>query len=97
MTVAFTDGTICLLKDCILDEAESLLQLLLDHPDAAIDWSGCTGMHSAVLQVAMAGRRRMVGQPADDFLRRWVGPALAAPAEGPAIRPEKNDQSVVSI
>lgn len=76
MSLEYSDGTIRLLKDCTLEEAEMLLQLLLDHPGAAVDWSDCTGMHSAVLQTLLAGRRPMVGEPVDEFLRQWIAPAL---------------------
>lgn len=80
MSVEYSDGTIRLLKDCTLEEAETLLQLLLDHPEAAVDWSDCTGMHGAVLQTLMAGGRRMIGDPADAFLGRWIVPELVRPA-----------------
>ncbi|MFV3126377.1 hypothetical protein [Niveispirillum sp. KHB5.9] len=76
MSLEYSDGTIRLLGNCTLEEAEMLLQLLLDHPGAVVDWSDCSGLHGAVLQTLMAGRRRMVGEPADEFLRRWMAPAL---------------------
>lgn len=80
MSLDYVDGTIRLLGNCALEEAETLLQLLLDHPEAPVDWSRCSGLHSAVLQTLMAGRRRVVGEPGDDFLRRWVAPVLAGRA-----------------
>ena len=68
-----SDGQIRLSGAVSLDEAEPLLRLLIDNPGAAVDWRSCVTCHSAVLQVLLAARRPMVGPPASDFLRRWIG------------------------
>ena len=67
-----SNGQIRLSGAVPLDEAEPLLRLLIDYPDAAVDWTACTACHSAVLQVLLAARRPMIGPPASNFLRRWI-------------------------
>ncbi len=66
---------------CPAEDAEILLQHLLAHSDAAIDWRGCETAHSAVVQVLMAARRAMLGTPAGTFIRVFVAPALARRSE----------------
>lgn len=70
-------GAIELVGDCVSEDAETLLGLLLAHPQAQVDWRGCEGAHTAVVQVLLAARRPVVGPPHDPFLRRWVEPLLA--------------------
>lgn len=75
------DGSIELLGACPGADAEPLLQLLLAAPGAAVDWRGCRGAHTAVIQVLLAARPKLVGPPADDHLREWVAPLIAPPAD----------------
>jgi hypothetical protein len=66
------DGSIRLNGVVSLDEAEPLLRLLVDYPDAPIDWRNCESCHSGALQVLLAARRRMIGLPTSAFLERWI-------------------------
>jgi hypothetical protein len=66
------DDTVALDGDCSIEDAETLWQLLITHPHAAVDWSACTGAHTAVIQLLLVAKRRMQGPPASDFLRRHV-------------------------
>lgn len=78
MTVRMApSGVIELLGECPGEDAESLLQLLLTTPGAAVDWRGCGSAHTAVVQVLMAARPRLLGPPANARLADWVAPALA--------------------
>jgi hypothetical protein len=82
MTVhAADDGTIMLVGNCPVDDAEVLVRLLLAHPAAEIDWSACQQAHAAVVQVLLASRRWTRGPPQSIFLRDWVEPLLAVPVE----------------
>jgi hypothetical protein len=77
MTVrAGAAGHIELLGTCPGADAEPLLQLLLADPGATVDWRACLGAHTAVVQVLMAARPRLLGPPADACLRDWVAPAV---------------------
>jgi hypothetical protein len=70
-------GTIVLTGDCMSEEAESLLQLLLSTPGATVDWRLCTSAHSAVIQILIAAAPPLQGPPACSALAQWVAPALS--------------------
>lgn len=77
MTVKLSEsGAILLIDDCPAEDADLLLQHLLPHPDAPIEWSRCTGAHTAVIQVLLAAGRVPTGVPDGAFLKTWIGPAL---------------------
>lgn len=80
MTVRMAqDGSILLVGLCPSDDAEPLLQQLLASATAAVDWRACESAHSAVVQVLLVARRRMIGPPASPVLRDWVQPLLPPP------------------
>lgn len=70
-------GPIRLSGACPADDAEPLLQHLLAHPEAEIDWRDCEAVHAAVIEVLLAARRRLIGPPKNQFLERFVAPALS--------------------
>jgi hypothetical protein len=79
MTVATApDGDIVLSGICPSQDADLLLQRLLEAPGVTVDWRACTQAHTAVVQVLMAARAPLSGPPAGAFLRQWVEPLLAA-------------------
>jgi hypothetical protein len=69
-------GTILLEGDCPVEDAETLLQLVQANSGAAIDWTSCQYLHTAVLQVVLAAARSVVGPCGDDFVGRWIEPGL---------------------
>lgn len=78
MTVAVaSSGDIVLLGACPVDDAEPLLSLLLAHPEAVVDWTGCNRAHTAIIQLLMAARRELRGPCGDPFLNRWVEPLIS--------------------
>jgi hypothetical protein len=72
------DGVIELIGTCSSDEGEVLLQRLLETPNIMVDWRGCEAAHTAVIQVLMAARPKVLGPPAGGLLEKWVQPLLAA-------------------
>jgi len=75
MTVTVSaDGVVLLQGDCPLEDAEVLLRFLSHDPETEVDWSNCENIHSAVVQVLMVGRPRIVGFPTDPIIRRYLGP-----------------------
>jgi hypothetical protein len=79
MTVSSADdGTIVLAGNCPVEDADSLVQLLLANPAAAIDWCACDQAHTAVVQVLLACGRTTRGPPRAIFLSNWIEPLLAA-------------------
>ncbi len=81
MSVDSRGDTIFLVGDMPIEEAEPLAALLLASSDAIIDWSQSRQLHTAVAQVLLAFRPRMLGEPADDFSRRWLAPLLPSHEE----------------
>jgi hypothetical protein len=71
-------GSIVLDGACTSDDAETLLQQLLAAPASVVDWRTCESIHTAVLQVLLAAKPRLLGPPSGRFLRDWVEPRLTA-------------------
>jgi hypothetical protein len=75
MPIQRTDETILLDGVCAVEDAEVLLQQL-QAGAALIDWSGCTHLHAACLQLLLAAHLPMQGIPANPALARWLTPIL---------------------
>lgn len=82
MTVAISATGPALIGDCGLEDAEALLGLILDQPGVSIDWSHCTSLHTAVVQVILAARVELVGEPPSPFLKSQLAPAIARNRNG---------------
>jgi hypothetical protein len=63
---------------CPLEDAEILLQLLLEHQLAAVDWRKCQQAHTAVVQVLLASERALRGPAAGPFLTKYIEAALGS-------------------
>lgn len=74
MTVQRGDGAIRLIGDCPVEDADSLLALLIDNPEISVDVSASGRLHTAVAQVLLAARPEIVGQSSNIFAARWVMP-----------------------
>lgn len=62
--------------ECVSEDAETLLQYLLENPGAPVDWSACESAHTAVIQVLLRARPAMRGSPEAPALRHWIEPLL---------------------
>lgn len=71
-----TNGVIELLGVCASEDAEPLLEQLLAAPGATVDWRDCRQAHTAVVQVLLAAKPKLLGPPADAHLKNWVEPAI---------------------
>jgi hypothetical protein len=69
-------GVIVLEGYCPSGDAEHLLQVLLTHPVAYVDWRTCKSAHTAVVQVLLAAKRDILGPPLGTLLAS-IAPALA--------------------
>jgi hypothetical protein len=76
MSVRFIDGRIELAGACPLEDAEALVGAIIEHSAAPIDLSGCSALHTAVVQVILAARSEIAAMPADPFLRTHVLPGV---------------------
>lgn len=75
MTVAADNGTVFLTGCCGAEDAEPLLK----HFQAGlkrVDLGGCDHIHGAVLQLLMAARPAITGEPSE-FLSSWVIPLIS--------------------
>ena len=77
MTVRRGDtGTVILDGVCAVEDAEPLLQMLQATPAAAVDWTRCRQLHTAVLQVIMASGTAPIGPCGDAWVTQWLEPKL---------------------
>jgi hypothetical protein len=86
MTVRRVDDAVILEDVCVVEDAEVLMQQIQEGA-SIIEWSACTHLHTACLQVILAAGLPMRGTPANPALARWLMPILqseAAAAEQPA-------------
>jgi hypothetical protein len=75
MTVSRRDEAMIVIADeCPVDDVENLLQLLLETPTARVDWSRCAKVHTAIIQVLLASKAAVIGEPQDAFLRTMIRP-----------------------
>ena len=65
-------GTILLEGDCLVEDAETLLNALLASPGRPLDWRGCQRLHTAVLQVVLASRPSIIGSCGDPLVAQWI-------------------------
>jgi hypothetical protein len=75
MTVRREDEAVLLEEICPVEDAEILMEQL-QAGATLIDWSGCTHLHTACLQVILAAGLPMRGIPANPVLARWLAPIL---------------------
>jgi hypothetical protein len=62
---------------CAVEEALPLLEFLKTADTPEVDLSTCTWLHTALLQLLLTARPRMIASPIDPALARWVAPLLA--------------------
>ncbi|HEY2780265.1 MAG TPA: hypothetical protein VGI90_05810 [Steroidobacteraceae bacterium] len=76
MTVIASAQGIALEGSCPSEDAEVLLQHLASTPAATIDLGRCESAHTAVIQVLMAFKPKLLKVPRDNSMWRWVHPVL---------------------
>ena len=73
MAIKLTEHAARLTGKCGFDDAEPLLEWLLQHPEnKAVDLKDCMQLHTAVLQVLMALSPPIIGPPKGETLARWL-------------------------
>jgi hypothetical protein len=88
MTIRYERNTAHFEATCGADEALDFIDWLRRHKAPKVDLAGCDHLHASLLQILLAARPRLVGQPRDAFLFQWVAPMVAAEAErGGAVIP----------
>jgi hypothetical protein len=78
VTLNFTEDTVTADGAAGVEDALTLLEFLQSHANAKVDLGSCTQLHTAVLQVLLAGTPQIVALPREAFLARWLSRALPA-------------------
>lgn len=76
MPIQFTDKEALVLGVAGGDEAEALLRWVQQQPCPRVGLEECTHLHTAVLQVLLAGSVKVSVWPRDDRLRGWLQSCL---------------------
>lgn len=74
MTIAADGKIVRLSGSCTAEDAETLLKLLVEGAKE-VDLSGCDYLHGAIVQLLIAGRPKIVGEP-EGFLGDWLIPLI---------------------
>lgn len=84
MTVRLGDiGIVILEGACDVEDAEPLLRLLQQaNPAPAVDWTTCSHIHTAVVQVILASGIAPVGTCGDAWVSQWLAPELCQKENG---------------
>ena len=75
MAIRRAADTIFLDGVCAVEDAETLLEHLQSGA-TTIDWSGCSHLHAACLQVLMVAQLPLRGTPENPEIARWLEPIL---------------------
>jgi len=81
MTVRRDRDAVLLEGICPVEDAEILMQELLSGA-TSVDWSGCTELHTACVQVLMAAGRPLCGTPENGQIAKLLGPIVAPRMDG---------------
>ena len=81
MAIEYKRNLVVLSDIVAVDDAENLLQWLQKKPGAKLDFSACTHVHPANLQVLMAADVHVSQWPNDASLAAWLKSALAGRIE----------------
>ena len=76
MTIVYQKKTALLREVVTVEEAESLLEWLLNNPKAKLNLADCEHLHTANLQVMLAAKVTIAVWPKDSALRSWLETAL---------------------
>jgi hypothetical protein len=73
--------SLAIFRDVVsVDDAETLLDWLQKRPAARVDFSACSHVHPANLQVLMAAKTPVVEWPKDAVFADWLKSALVIQA-----------------
>ena len=84
MTVTRRDPESIVLEGmCGAEDAEALLQMLVETPGARLDWRPCNQLHTAVVQVVLAVRPAVDGPCGDAWVEKWLPQRNFEPQDSP--------------
>jgi len=79
MPFNFAKSTATAEESCTVEDALPLLEFLISNRGAKVDLGPCANLHTAVLQVLLAVKPKIVALPREAFLLRWLSQALPPP------------------
>lgn len=82
MSIEYTENRAIFQNIVNVDEAETLLVWLQKKKEVQIDFSDCTSLHPATLQVVMAVNPKIFAWPKDTSLSLWIKSAFEDCDEG---------------
>ena len=84
MTVTRRDAeSIVLEGTCDAEDAEALLQMLIETPVARLDWRACNRVHTAVAQVLLAAGPKVQGPCGDAWVEKWLSQGTSDSGRAP--------------
>jgi hypothetical protein len=90
--------TLSLNGECGVEEALALAEHLVGPGAFTVDLSGCTHLHTALVQALAAGAARRIVPPQEEFLARWLMPFLTAVVRSaPARAPRRPKPTAVLV
>jgi hypothetical protein len=76
MTIEFKTNQVFFKNEVGVEEAELLLEWLQKKTASKADFSACTHLHAANLQVLMASAPTIIAWPVDEKFTAWLQSAL---------------------
>ena len=83
MPITFAKTTASFNGSCSAEETADLAAWLAGRKRPRVNLKACSHLHTALLQVLMAGKVTVTKQPSDPFLARWLPSCLV---------PERNSE-----
>lgn len=74
MPVHYKGTTARMVDVCTVDEAMPLLDFLRSVKAAKVDLAACAYLHTALLQLLLQARPKIIHWPDDPLLARWLAP-----------------------
>ena len=81
MPFNFAKNTATAGESCTVEDALPLLEFLIANRGAKVDLGPCANLHTAVLQVLLAAKPKIIALPREAFLLRWLTQALPLPVK----------------
>ena len=82
MPIELSASTLIARELLSVEEAETVLEWLIQHPHGQLDLADCTHVHAASLQVLLAARPTIAAWPRHDALADWLQAALLPEEHG---------------
>ncbi|MTW21422.1 hypothetical protein [Allochromatium palmeri] len=76
MPIDVSDSVLVARELLSVEDAESVLDWLIQHPHGQIDLADCNHVHAANFQVLMAARPKIAAWPQRETLADWLRAAL---------------------